>query len=90
MALSAANLPTSDVTLSCNVLISKHCARTQKGSVAFALVFLGYALEIAEMPVLRNLHPLRMTLCQNRFLEFVNAVYLGICYSSFRNRPPSL
>jgi hypothetical protein len=54
MALSAANLPTTDVAFGCNVLISKRCAGTQKGLVVFALVFLGYALEIAEKLVLRN------------------------------------
>jgi len=85
MALSAANLPTADVTLSCNVLISKRCAGTQKGLLAFAPVFLDDAVEIAEKLVLRNRHPPLESLRLTRFLKFVNAVYLGIRYISFRN-----
>ena len=50
MALSVANLPADNVTFSCNGLISIRCAGTQKGLVAFALVFLGHALESAKKP----------------------------------------
>jgi hypothetical protein len=75
MAFSVDISATADIAPSCNV--QQHNSQgSQICLMAFALVFLGHALEIAEKLSLGNIRPNPKALCRNRRMKCTDALSL--------------